>query len=52
MSDSLYLFTAWPLKMRPTFCPETSVSTTLRYVTSQKSEYLMYTAAEVWNHAS
>jgi hypothetical protein len=31
-------------------CPETSVTITLRCVTFQKSEGLIYTAAEAWNH--
>jgi hypothetical protein len=33
-------WTACPLKMRPTGCPETSVTTNIRSVTSQKSENL------------
>jgi hypothetical protein len=32
-------------------CPETSVTTNLHCVTSQKIEYLIYTAADAWNHA-
>jgi hypothetical protein len=31
--------TAWPLKMGPTGCPEKSVATTLRCVTSQKAKF-------------
>ena len=31
-------------------CPETSVTTNLRRVTSQKSEGLIYAAAKPWNH--
>jgi hypothetical protein len=31
----------WPLKMEPKGCPETSVTTNLRNVTSQKSEELI-----------
>ena len=34
------LVTAWPLQMRPTACPETSLTTNLRYITSQKIEDL------------
>jgi len=30
----------------PIDCPETSVTITVRCVTSQKSEYLIYTVAE------
>jgi hypothetical protein len=37
-------WTVWPWKMRPIGCPETSVTTDLRYVTSQKSEDLKYRA--------
>jgi hypothetical protein len=32
-------------------CPETSVTITVSCVTSQKSEYLIYTTAEASNHA-
>jgi len=35
-----------PLKIGPVVCPETPVTTKLRRVTSQKSEYLIHTAAE------
>jgi len=42
--------TAWPLKMGPIGCTETSVTTNLRCVTSQKSEDIIYTAAEAWNY--
>jgi hypothetical protein len=35
------------LKMRPNDRPKTSVTTNLRFETSQKSENLIYTAAEV-----
>jgi hypothetical protein len=38
-------WTALPLKMGPIGCPETSVTINLRRVTSQKGEYLIYTAA-------
>jgi hypothetical protein len=38
--------TARPLKTRLTVCTETSATTNLRYVTSKKSEGLIYTAAE------
>jgi hypothetical protein len=31
--------------------PKHDVSNDLRYVTSQRSESLVYTAAEAWNHA-
>jgi hypothetical protein len=37
---------AGPLKMGPMGCIETSVTTSLRCVTSQKSEDIVYTAAE------
>jgi hypothetical protein len=40
------------LKMPPTGCSETSVTIILRFVTSQKSESLVYTSRKVWNHAS
>ena len=36
--------------MGPVGCPETSVTTNLRCVTSQKSEDHIYTAKEAWNH--
>jgi len=39
------LLTAWPLTMGPIGYPETSVTTSVRSVTSQKSEGLIYT---VW----
>ena len=32
-------------------CPETSITTDLRYITSQKNEYLIYTAVETWSLA-
>jgi hypothetical protein len=34
-----------------THCPETSVTTDLLCVTSQKSDDLIYTKTEAWNHA-
>jgi len=37
--------------MGPTDCPETSLTINLRCVTSQKSEDLIYNAAEARNHA-
>lgn len=37
------------LKMGPIGYPETSVTTNLRYVTSQNSEDLNYTEADAWN---
>ena len=37
---------AGPLKMGPIGCTETSVTTSLRCVTSQKSEDIVYTAGE------
>ena len=40
-----------PLKMGQTGCTETSVTTSLRCVKCQKREYIIYTAAEAWNHA-
>ena len=43
--------TVWPLKIGPIGCLETSVNTNLRCITSQRSEYLIYTAAEAWNYA-
>jgi hypothetical protein len=39
-------------KIKPTCCPETSTNTNMHCVTSQKSEDLIYTTAEDWNHAS
>jgi hypothetical protein len=33
-------------------CPETSVTTSLRCVTSEKSEYLIDAATEAWNQAA
>ena len=41
---------SFTLKMEQTGFPETSVNTNLRHVTSQKSEGLIYTSAEAWNH--
>jgi hypothetical protein len=38
--------------MGPIGSPETSVTTSLYCVTSLKSEDLIYTAAEAWNHAA
>jgi len=38
-----------PRKMGPV-SPETSVTANLRCVTSLKSEHLIYTSAEAWNH--
>jgi len=43
--------TAWTLKMGPIGCTETSVTASLRCVTSEKSEDIICTAAEAWNHA-
>jgi hypothetical protein len=40
-----------PLEMGPTGCPETSVTTNQRRVTSHKSEDLIYTATKACNHA-
>ena len=42
------------LKTGPIGCPETSVekTTRLRWITSQKSEDLIYTATETGNHAN
>jgi len=37
--------------MGPICCSETSVTTNPRCVTSQKTEYYMYTMVEAWNHA-
>jgi hypothetical protein len=37
--------------MRPIGFPETSETTHERFLTSQKSERLIYTAAEAWNRA-
>jgi hypothetical protein len=42
---------AWPLTIGLIGCTETSVTTNQRRVTPQKSEDLIYTAAEAWNHA-
>ena len=42
--------TAWPLKMGPIGCTETSVITNLCCVTSLKSKCLIHTAAQAWNH--
>jgi hypothetical protein len=39
-------WSALTLKMGPIVCPETSVTTKLRYVTSQKSANLVYTAVD------
>ena len=41
---------ARPLKMWPTGCPKTLVTTNLHCVISQKSEGLIYTMVEAWNH--
>jgi hypothetical protein len=40
------------VKLGPTGCPETSVTIKKRCVTSQKSEGLVYTAAEAANRVS
>ena len=40
---------AWPLKMGPIACPETSVTTKILCVKSQKTEDPIYTAEEAWN---
>jgi hypothetical protein len=47
-------WTVGPLRLGPTGCPEMPITnyTNLRYVTSQKSENLIYNAAEALNHAS
>jgi hypothetical protein len=37
--------------MVPSGCPETSVNSYQRFVTSQKSEGFIYIVAEAWNHA-
>jgi len=37
--------------MRSIGCPETSITTILRYVTSQKKEELIYTPTKAWNGA-
>jgi len=42
---------SWHLKMGPTDCLEISLTLNIRYVTSQESEDLIYTAAEAQNHA-
>jgi hypothetical protein len=42
--------TAWPLKMGPIGCPETSVWTTVGCVKSQKSADIIYVAVDAWNH--
>jgi hypothetical protein len=39
-----------PLKMWPVVCPETSVTTSRRCVTFQKSEDLIYIVAQAWKH--
>jgi hypothetical protein len=39
------------LKMEQVSCPETPVTTSLCYVTYQKNEYIIYTAAEASNRA-
>jgi len=44
--------TAGLLKEGLTSCPETSVTTNLHCVTSQKSKSLIYTMVEAWNHAN
>ena len=43
--------TAWPFKMGDMGCPETSVTTDLRCVTSHKDEELITIVVEAWNHA-
>jgi len=42
--------TAWPLQMGLTSSPKMPITTNQCYVTSQKSNNLIYTAAEAWNH--
>ena len=43
---------AWHSKMTPIGYPETSVSTELRIVKSQKGADLVYSAAEAWSYAN
>jgi uncharacterized protein YhbP (UPF0306 family) len=38
------------LEMGAIGCPETSVTTNIYYITSQKSNDLIYVAAETWRH--
>jgi hypothetical protein len=40
-----------PIRIFLDCCSETLITTNLRWITSQKSEDLVYTAAEVWNRA-
>jgi len=42
-----YAWTALPMKMEPTDCPETSITNHQRRVTSQKNEGLHCKAAEI-----
>jgi hypothetical protein len=42
-------WTTWFSKTGPLLCPETSVTTNLRYITSQKSKDLICSASETWN---
>ena len=42
-------WTALSLNIGLTWYPEASVNTILQYITSQKSEYLIYSAEEAWN---
>ena len=48
-ASSSSVMTAYPLKVEPIDCPETSAITNLRCVTSQKSGCLICVAAEAWN---
>jgi hypothetical protein len=50
-SQMLSSVTAWPWKMGPISCPESSVTTNKRCITFQKREDLNYTMAAAWNLA-
>jgi len=43
--DAALAVTAWPIKMGPIGCSETSKTRNLRRVTSRKNEDLIYTVA-------
>ena len=50
LDKSLFYLDCLILENATEGCPETSVIINLRFVTSRKSEDLVYTAADAWNH--
>ena len=46
--QSSYSWIAWTLKLVPTRCTETSVTSDQRWLTSKKNEDLIFTVTEAW----